>query len=386
MNNTIYGKDGVASAYSELGTQEPNDLPSNAVDTRQGSDHGPLYQTFGQIGDGDGTKDVDFYEVELGLGDRLTIDVDTLVGGPDTHLRLFDSNGVEVASNVLGTAPAYLNGILTNPLDPTVPFPDPDDPTTLSDTDPYIDFTATAPGTYYVAVSSQGNESYDPLTLSGRVQGNGGTGLYGISVNVFAPRTFTLNFDAGGQTTDFTPLLGTTITVTHTGDVNVDRNTTVFEFVNAGTPPTGAGNVPIPLQNTANSRVPDVLRSIQAAIAGVGIRAAALGGVQGNGPGLITFDYDNRDLNGWGHDRNADVDFDQPGTTESFVWVLGIADLFIDDAATAAGLRLGPRAGSNAQSGIPEAGLVTTLGSSATVMNNLFANLDTSRVDDARAS
>ncbi len=218
--------------------QEPNDLPSEAVDTRQGSDHGPLYQTFGEIGDANGSQDVDFYEVELGLGDRLTIDVDTLGDGPDTHLRVFDSNGVEVASNALGTAPAYLNGILTNPLDPDVPLPDPDDPTTLSDSDPYIDFTAAAPGTYYVAVSSQGNESFDPLTLSGRVEGNGGTGLYGISVNVFAPRTFTLNFDAGGQTTDFNPLIGTTFTVIHVQDVDDtpdditdNRNTTVYEFV-----------------------------------------------------------------------------------------------------------------------------------------------------------
>ncbi len=90
-----------------------------------------LYQSFAEIGDGNnGTADVDFYEVELGLGDRLTVDVDTLFGGPDTHLRVFDSNGVEVASNALGSAPAHLNGILTNPFDPTVPFPDPDDPTT----------------------------------------------------------------------------------------------------------------------------------------------------------------------------------------------------------------------------------------------------------------
>ncbi len=45
-------------------------------------------------------------------------------------------------------------------------------------------------------------------------------------------------------------------------------------------------------------------------------------------------------------------------------------------------LNLGPYVGSNAQGGIPEAGLVLTNGSSATVMNNIFANLDQSLIRD----
>ena len=400
INNTIYGRDGLASSYSEPGTLEPNDLLSNAVDTRQGSDAGPIYQSFAEIGDGiNGAADVDFYEVELGLGDRLTIDIDTLFGGPDTHVRLFNSNGVEVASNALGIAPGYLNGILTNPLDPEVPLPDPDDPATLSTTDPFMDFTAATAGTYYIAVSSQGNESYDPLTLSGRVEGSGGTGPYGISVNVFAPRTFTFNFDAGGQTTDFSALLGTTITVTHVRDIDGtpddpsdNRNTTVYEFVSddgADPPeqPLDPANVPIPLQNVTDSRVPDVLRTISATLTNPDlgletIRAAALGGELGNGPGIITANYRNRDMQGFGHDRTPEVGSPIRATTETFIFVVGIADFTISEEGAAAGLNIGPYVGSNAQGGIPEAGLVTTNGTSATVMNNVFANLDQSLVRD----
>ncbi len=421
VNNTVYGKDGLAANYSEPGTIEPNDRPQDAVDTRQGSDAGPLYQSIAELGDGtNAAADVDFYEVELGLGDRLTVDVDTLPGGPDTHLRIFDSNGVEVALNVADLAPAYLNGILINPEDPNVPLPDVDDPAVLpSATDPFIDFTASKAGTYFVAVSSQGNETYDPLTLSGRVQGTGGTGLYGISIEVFAPRNFTLNFDAGIQTNDFTALVGTTITVTHPYDVDDtpedatdNRNTTVYEFVDdpgdGSALPLDPANIPIPLQSVGDTRVPDVLTTIVATMLDPDrdprtglpgrdyfgqlvinantdsdtLKAAALGGAQGNGPGIITFNYRNRDLIGFGHDRDPGVNSPVVATTETFIFILGIADITLSEEAAAAGLNLGPYLGSNAQGGIPEAGLVTSNGISATVMNNVFANLDQSLVRD----
>ncbi len=42
VNNTVYGRDGLAANYSEPGTNEPNDLTQAAVDTRQGSDVGPI--------------------------------------------------------------------------------------------------------------------------------------------------------------------------------------------------------------------------------------------------------------------------------------------------------------------------------------------------------
>ena len=394
-----------AANFDDPGVLEPNDVPQNASDTRQGSDHGPLYQSIGAIGDGtNGAADVDFYEVELSSGDRLTVDVDTLIDGPDTYLRIFDSNGIEVLNNSFDAAPTHLNGILPNPLDPDVPLPDPDDPATLRTVDPFVDFTATASGTYFVAVSSQGNETYDPLTVSGRVEGQGGTGLYGISVEVYAPRNFVFNFNGGGKTTDFSALIGTTITVTHTSDIvdspdtPPDRNTTVYEFVadDGNDPPeqpVNPDNVPIRLLTSADSRQPDILRTISGTFTNPDrdfatdaevIEAAALGGELANGPGIITFSWQNRDVQGFGHDPDPDAQIPSPvrATTETFVFVRGVADLTISDEALAAGLHYGPYVGSDAHGGIPEAGLVTTNGTSATVMNNIFANLDQSIVRD----
>jgi hypothetical protein len=408
VNNTIYGRDGLASLYREPGTNEPNDLPSVAVDTRQGSDLGPIYQTFASLGDGvGGLADVDFYEVELGVGDRLTADVDTLPNGPNTYLRVFNSSGIEVSANDFALAPAHLNGILIDPNDPGTPLPDPDDANAIPSTvDPFVDFTATKAGTYYVAVSSAGNDSYDPLTLSGRKLGTGGSGPYGLSINVFAPRSFAFNFNRGTKTTNFGELIGTTITVTHVADVAEGRNTTTYEFVEFAPDPADPNGRPllpdgstadyaIGLINPSNSRISDILRTISATLSDPdfdpetdteSINARALGGELGDGPGIITFSWLNLDLQGFGHDVTHPSDPSIPSavrsTSESFIFALGAANITISDEALAAGFHYGPYVGSNAQGGIPEAGLVTTNGTSATVMNNIFANLDQSIVQD----
>ncbi|MEM8827919.1 MAG: pre-peptidase C-terminal domain-containing protein [Cyanobacteria bacterium P01_G01_bin.19] len=110
------------------------------------------------------SEDVDFYSFELEAGQTISLDVDTeevlptlenvgpdLAGSPvppelesilqkpDTELRLFDADGNELAANTDGTAPGE-----------------------DFSRDPYLDYTATEAGTYYVGVSQLGNRNYDP--------------------------------------------------------------------------------------------------------------------------------------------------------------------------------------------------------------------------------
>ncbi len=84
--------------------------------------------------------DVDLVEVHLDAGDRIVVQTDTqrLATQLDAYLRLFDANGVELASN--------------DNLDPTSPFI----------RDAKIDFTATKRGTYYVGISAAHNPNYNP--------------------------------------------------------------------------------------------------------------------------------------------------------------------------------------------------------------------------------
>ncbi|NEQ47708.1 MAG: TIGR03118 family protein [Leptolyngbya sp. SIOISBB] len=96
--------------------------------------------------DVDATEDVDFYAFELAAGDTIRLDLDA---AGDTmpvdlaELILFDSAGNNLAV-----------GSFANP--------GPDD--AFSSFLPYIEFTATAAGTYYAGVSATFNLAYDPFT------------------------------------------------------------------------------------------------------------------------------------------------------------------------------------------------------------------------------
>jgi RHS repeat-associated protein len=102
-----------------------------------------------QIGDGVyGYGDVDLFKVSLTAGQMLDVDIDaeylddgTYYSYLDSHLRLFNSSGMELANNgdsQSGNDSGY------------------------SYYDSYLSFTATVTGDYYVGVSSSGNEYYNP--------------------------------------------------------------------------------------------------------------------------------------------------------------------------------------------------------------------------------
>ena len=122
---------------------EPNDTILEAFDTGLDSET-PGISSFigrGSIGDSPNISqtenDVDLFELELDAGDRLTIETEADVNGSplDTVLRLFDSEGNQVAVN--------------------------DDASFGLDS--LINFTANASDTYYVGVSSFSNFNYDPF-------------------------------------------------------------------------------------------------------------------------------------------------------------------------------------------------------------------------------
>ncbi len=239
-------------------------------------------------------NDVDLYKVELIVGDRLIVDIDTIEGGPDTIVQIFDEfgeaqvlnfgapNETKVADN--GAAPDYLDprstaftaagraGSVTD---------------TLNGRDPFVDFTTLKTGTYFIGVSSSGNASYDPNSLSGRTGGTA-TGEYEIGIEVYTPRQFVMSIDDGneGQSrrggTVATDLVGTTFTVTQIADFAGDwpnfpvsggvpttvGNQLTFEFTNSVTGiilPNGNYNVPL----IANYRVPEIMDAIASAVTGL---------------------------------------------------------------------------------------------------------------------
>ncbi|MGB3533713.1 MAG: pre-peptidase C-terminal domain-containing protein [Microcoleaceae cyanobacterium] len=109
----------------------------------------------------DFSEDVDFYAFNLEAGQTVTLDIDSetflapevygtvlfpaleeISQQPDSELRLFDGLGNELAANNDGAAPDE-----------------------EFSRDPFIEYTATESGTYYVAVSQLGNSNYDPFTI-----------------------------------------------------------------------------------------------------------------------------------------------------------------------------------------------------------------------------
>jgi hypothetical protein len=113
----------------------------------------------------DGTEDVDLYKVDLLTGQTLTIDLDALA--PDQEgldpeldklryafLRVFDATGQEVAKTSYEDYQAAPDELFK------------------AFYEPYLQFTAETAGTYYVGVSQDSNEFYNPT------QPGSGSGWY----------------------------------------------------------------------------------------------------------------------------------------------------------------------------------------------------------------
>ena len=132
------------------------------------------------------TFDVDLLRVELLQGTRITVDIDSVQYEPynlDSYVRIFDADGVELATN--------------NDSNARDEFADP----TLES---YLEFTAPANGVYYIGISGFGNELYDPFVPESDAEGDGGdSGAYDITIVVGGVSPVFTSYDDFGDSNQF---------------------------------------------------------------------------------------------------------------------------------------------------------------------------------------
>jgi hypothetical protein len=255
INNTIIGNDGRAPFNPEVVDSDSNDTMRGAAETFQGLGVNPQgYTVNGELSAdplSTGSSDVDFYKFQLEIGDRVRIDVDTPRGSTlDSALRLFDSNGV--AQFISNGSDATTADNQSAPGEPV-------------GVDPYVDFTATKAGVYYVAISAAGNTQYDPHSFADRRRG-ATSGNYTLNIQVLKPDQFVIVVDDPATYGD-----GETFTIQQVADfAGGTSNARTFEFTR--NPGYNGSNVPIFIG--PEYRVPDLARAIANAITAAGMNNA----------------------------------------------------------------------------------------------------------------
>jgi hypothetical protein len=199
------------------------------------------------IGSGDPritNRDVDLYQFKLGVGERAIIDIDSAGSGLDSYLQIFDSRGVaQTFMNAFGQQSTFSDNDVARG--------------EAASLDSYADFTATAPGVYYAAVSSVGNTAYDPLSSANRRAGDT-TGAYRITVSARHLQDFVIVAEDANQYQG-----GETFTIFGVPDIDgTGSSGRTFEFTFGA--PVATGNVPINL--AAGWRFPDVAQAITRAV------------------------------------------------------------------------------------------------------------------------
>ncbi|MDP6060047.1 MAG: pre-peptidase C-terminal domain-containing protein, partial [Pirellulaceae bacterium] len=161
---------------------ETNDMLGEATPTNIVGQNSPSFLGSGFIGDNPGFPlktglDVDLFHLQLERGEviRLDVDADEIGSELDSALRVFNSNGVELAFSDDDQAPGEFVRL-----------------------DPFLEFVAQTTGDYFVGVSAFNNSLYDPnVEASGN---NGQTGFYQIEITFgAASRADFLLFDDTGD-------------------------------------------------------------------------------------------------------------------------------------------------------------------------------------------
>ena len=195
---------------------------------------------------GTANTDVDIYQFKLGVGERAIIDIDSANSGLNSVLQVFDSRGVPQSF-------VNANGV------PMLASDNDAAPGEQIGLDSYADFTATAPGVYYAAVSSVGNTSYDPLSSANRQAGKS-TGAYRITLSARHLQDFVITAEDASQYS-----AGDTFTIFGVPDIDgTGSSGRTFEFTFGIGGQVRRGNIPIHLD--ANWRFPDVAQAITRAI------------------------------------------------------------------------------------------------------------------------
>lgn len=124
----------------------------------------------------DSAGDVDMMRFTATAGQKLGFDVDLEAGSSlNSYVRVFAADGTELAANAGGAALSESANAL----------------------EAYTSYTFATGGTYYVAVSGEGNEDYDPQAGTG--DGTGNTGAYSLTVlQVPDPNGFQITLSFSG--------------------------------------------------------------------------------------------------------------------------------------------------------------------------------------------
>lgn len=155
--------------------------------------------TTSQLDQGRRDRDVDYFGLDLELGQRIIVDVDAASLGStlDSYLRIFDENGVLQNVDVNGVTYTAENDGPTIPMlfpgggFSTVTVAAPGEllgstqvigngQTIRPETDSALVFVAPTAGRYFIAVSGAGNNRYNPVDGTGAIPGS--TGAYVLEV------------------------------------------------------------------------------------------------------------------------------------------------------------------------------------------------------------
>jgi hypothetical protein len=105
--------------------------------------------------------DVNMIKITVAKGKTVHFDIDRPAGSSlDSYLRLFNSSGTELSENDNGVAPGE----------------------SATGKDPYLVYTFSTAGTYYIGISSKGNSAYSPTTGTGDTGGSS-TGAYTLTLS-----------------------------------------------------------------------------------------------------------------------------------------------------------------------------------------------------------
>lgn len=148
----------------DLSSDESNDTLTEAIYTGLGPATPGTIEVQGAIGDNPSLAsglDVDMFSVQLNAGDRLIVDVDAhqFGGSLDSGLRIFDALGNELLLSDDNPAPGESFSF-----------------------DPYLEFTATETGNYYIGLSGYWNYDYNPFLAGSGTPGS--TGDYTMIMTV----------------------------------------------------------------------------------------------------------------------------------------------------------------------------------------------------------
>jgi pimeloyl-ACP methyl ester carboxylesterase len=132
-------------------TDDPDDQISGAAEI------GAVDRTIARSGAIDAATDVDIFSFSVAPGQRISFDIDQ-TSTLDSHLRLFNSNGLELLANDNAPGPGDVSSISS-----------------------YLEYTFTNGGTFYVGISGSGNTGYDAVTGAGDTSAS--TGSYTLVVS-----------------------------------------------------------------------------------------------------------------------------------------------------------------------------------------------------------